>query len=140
MSFHVNLKKKHRPIFEKMHFGMWGLKWKIIVLAKNPFNTCCKTIFLINSENFIKIGVGCMKVENLKMVQYCWEQFFLVINIITRHKKTKFSKKMHFSGFASHFCGKTLILCTGSNEKYHMLISQEQKVVINWLFSSNDVF
>ena len=45
-----------------------------------------------------------MKVENLKMVQYCSLQFFIVLNIITRHEKNKFSKNMHFSGWASsHF-------------------------------------
>ena len=45
-----------------------------------------------------------MKVENLKMVQYCSLQFFIVLNIITRHEKNKISKNMHFSGWASsHF-------------------------------------
>ena len=37
------------------------------------------------------IGVGCMKVENLEMVQCCSLQFFIVLNIITRHEKNKFS-------------------------------------------------
>ena len=37
------------------------------------------------------LGVGCMEVENLEMVQCCSPQFFIVLNIITRHEKNKFS-------------------------------------------------
>ena len=44
------------------------------------------------------IGVGCMKVENLKMVQYCSLQFFIVLNIITRHEKKFFQKICTFQG------------------------------------------
>ena len=48
--------------------------------------------------NLSYLGVGCMKVENLKMVQYCSPEFFIVANVITRHEKNKFLKNMLFSG------------------------------------------
>ena len=39
-----------------------------------------------------------MEVENMKMVQYYREQFFLEVNIITRHEKANILKKNYFSG------------------------------------------
>ena len=60
--------------------------------------TAAAKFYFFSSYSPLLIGVGCMKVENLKMVQYCSLQFFIVLNIITRHEKNKFSKNMHFSG------------------------------------------
>ena len=51
------------------------------------------------------VGVGCVKVRNAKCEQYCWQQFFSMVDIITRHKKPNFSKNIAKQNGASHFLG-----------------------------------